>query len=74
MQHKKRYNIKEDNLLGIKNHLNINSLQPAQNYFAIKPKPHQGIPGFTDGGKSKFLSARDLDSVLEHFPGWYKQY
>lgn len=31
MQHKKDNNIKEDNLLSIKNHLNMNSLQPAQN-------------------------------------------
>jgi len=33
MQHKKkRYNIKEDNLLNIKNNLNMSSSQPAQNY------------------------------------------
>lgn len=34
MQHKKDNNIKEDNLLSIKSYLNMNSLQPAQNWLS----------------------------------------
>lgn len=55
MQHKKGNNIKEDNLLSIKSYLNMNSLQPAQNY--LSNADHINEVSLADGSQESLMAA-----------------